>query len=107
MIEVGIYTNSLGELLGFCIKGHAGMANIGQDIVCAAVSSAAYMAANTITDVKNADANIFVDETGEMMLRIHKKYAASCNDILAGFRLHMLSLEEQYPANIKVNYMEV
>ena len=42
--------------VGFCISGHAGAGSAGRDIVCAAVSSAAYMAANTLTDVIGAGA---------------------------------------------------
>ena len=36
---------------GFCVEGHSGSAESGQDIICAFVSSACYMAANTITEV--------------------------------------------------------
>ena len=44
--------------VGFCISGHAGAGSAGRDIVCAAVSSAAYMAANTLTDVVGAQPDI-------------------------------------------------
>ena len=39
------------RLTGFDISGHAMFAESGSDIVCASVSSAAYMAANTVTAV--------------------------------------------------------
>ena len=42
---------------GFEISGHAG-GSAGTDIVCAAVSSAVYMAANTVTDVIKIHADI-------------------------------------------------
>lgn len=38
MIVVEIYRTRNGEINGFLVKGHAGMAEKGQDIVCAAVS---------------------------------------------------------------------
>ena len=41
-----------GEILkGFEISGHSGYAEEGSDVICASVSSAAYMAVNTVTDV--------------------------------------------------------
>ena len=48
----------------------------------------------------------FVDD-GEMALRLPKKSVSQCGDLLAGLKLHLLSLEEQYPENIHVNYTEV
>lgn len=79
----------------------------GEDIICSAVSSAAFMTANTITEVIKADAVISVDEDGEMYLRIRDKDAGACQEILSGLKLHMFALEEQYPDNIHVNYSEV
>ena len=35
--------------ISFTVKGHSGSANAGEDIVCAAVSSAVYMAAVSYT----------------------------------------------------------
>lgn len=45
--------------------------------------------------------------TTEMALRLPKKSVSQCGDLLAGLKLHLLSLEEQYPENIHVNYTEV
>ena len=104
MICAEFFTRPNGEMLGFSVKGHNGLA--GEDIICAAVSSAAYMAANTITEVIKAEAEVTVED-GLMLLRISPNEAKSCLSILSGFKLHMLQLEEQYPENINVNYTEV
>ncbi len=106
MICANFLTTASGELLGFNISGHSGQGNEGNDIICAAVSSAAYMTANTITDVLKADADVEASD-GEMFVRVSKKDAISCRAVLAGFKLHMIGLEEQYPQNINVSYMEV
>ena len=106
MICVRFMTTASGEIVGFSVDGHADYGEAGTDIVCAAVSSAAYMTANTITEVLHADAQVSVDE-GEMLVRVTRSQAASCRDILAGFKLHMIGLEEQYPENIRVSYLEV
>ena len=106
MIETEFFTTSSGELLGFSMKGHSGSAEAGYDIVCAAVSSAAYMTVNTVTDILHVDARIVVDD-GFLRIRVNEKDARSCRSIFAGFKLHMTGLEEQYPKNIKVCYTEV
>ena len=50
MIRATFYKE--GDLLkGFEIKGHSGYADEGEDVICATVSSAAYMAANTVTEI--------------------------------------------------------
>ncbi len=106
MIKAEFFTTASGELLGFSMKGHSGSAQAGYDIVCAAVSSAAYMTVNTVTDVLNVDARVVVDD-GFLRIRVQEKDARSCRSIFAGFKLHMLGLEEQYPNNIEVSYTEV
>jgi len=108
MITVGILTVASGELVGFSINDHAGYGDAGNDIVCAAVSSAAYLIANTITDVMHLHATIRVDEeNADMLLKIEEKDAIRCRDLLTGFKLHIVGLEEQYPENIQVSYLEV
>ena len=51
MIFVRFLSEASGNLVGFVMEGHAGYADPGEDIVCAAVSSVAYMTANTITEI--------------------------------------------------------
>ena len=107
MIKVELLTTANGDLVGFNISGHAKAGESGQDIVCAAVSSAAYMAANTITEVIHAMAEISVNQMGFMKVEISSKDLGRCQEILNGLKLHLLGLEEQYPKNIIVNYVEV
>ncbi len=106
MTEVNFYTAKNGDLLGFHVGGHSGYAQEGEDIVCAAISSAVYLVMNTITDIMHIDAEVEVQD-GDAVLRILSKYAAACRDILQGLKLHMLSLEEQYGDFIIVKYTEV
>lgn len=106
MISVSVLTAASGEIVGFSMDGHAGYGEEGTDIVCAAVSSAAYMTVNTITEVLLVDAKILVDD-GSLYVRVSKGDAVQCRNIFAGFKLHMVGLEEQYPENIQVNYLEV
>ena len=105
MIRAEFLTKN-GAPLGFRISGHSGASNAGTDIVCAAVSSAAYLTANTITDVIGVPADICVED-GFLSLKIPAADADSCGVLLKGFRLHMAALKEQYPTNIKLIDTEV
>lgn len=103
MIKIKFYKN--GDMLtGFECKGHSGTAESGSDVVCAFVSSACYMAANTVTDVICLDAEA-ADTDGYMRLNI-KESPKKAQDILNGMRLHLTELEKQYPDSIKVTTEE-
>ena len=89
------------ELSGFTVSGHSGSAQSGSDIVCAAVSSAAYMTANTITDVLMLSPSL-KESDGYMSLQLKSEEVQTARDILNGFLLHMTELEKQYPDYIKL-----
>lgn len=107
MINVNFFRAHDGNILGFEISGHAEGDTRGKDIICASVSSAAFMAVNTITDVIHACANIRVNNDGNMYLRIINSDVKMCRDIINGLKFHMMQLAQQYPKNIVVNYLEV
>lgn len=99
------FTNRDGKLCGFTMSGHAGYAQQGEDIVCAAVSSAAYMAANTITEVLSSPAQA---EVCEACFRFSLLSACdSAAAILEGLRLHLTELQKQYPAYLTIDITEV
>ena len=89
-----------GFITGFECKGHSMSAEHGQDIVCAAVSSACLMAANTVTDVIGLEADAAATD-GYLRLEI-KDSPQPAQDILNGLEVHLRELEKQYPENIKV-----
>ncbi len=100
MIRVRFQTAD-GLLSGFHLSGHAGAGDYGQDIVCAAVSSAAYMTANTVTEIVGATAAITVHD-GLMELTVTSRLE-ECQNILSGFQLHIQALSEEYPKRIQLN----
>ena len=104
MIQVRFYTDR-EQLTGFRISGHAGAGAAGEDIVCAAVSSAAYMTANTITDILHIPAHITVED-GLMEMTISHGVEAS-QTVLSGLRLHLQALQDQYPKRIQLMNTEV
>ena len=107
MIRAEFFADAQGRLSGFSITGHSGMAEEGSDILCAAVSSAAYMTTNTVLEILNVTpVSLRVDE-GDMLFRVSERDARLCEDLFKGFKLHLLGLEEQYPDHLRVRYTEV
>ncbi len=93
MIKATFYIKS-NSAVGFEIKGHSGYEEEGKDIICASVSSAAYMAANTVTDVIGEKADIklsdgyfkFMAEGGKNETKI----------VLKGLQNHVNALADDY-----------
>ena len=105
MIAVRFSSADGGAVLtGFRVSGHTGVR--GESVVCAAVSSACYMAANTITEVLGVDAQITVND-GYMYVAAVGDDLPKAQVVLRGLRLHLEQLEQQYPDKIKITYTEV
>lgn len=87
---------SSGEILtGFEISGHSGFGEEGSDIICASISSCAYMVINAITDVAFLEANILVDD-GYMRVSLKAEDAEKVQYLLKGFELHAKTLADDY-----------
>lgn len=102
MTVVRFSKNRLGLINGFEISGHTDFASAGEDIVCASVSSAAYLVVNTITDVLHIEADVQIDD-GYMAIKLGTTGAQKAQAILKGLELHIKNLSNDYPKNIKVN----
>lgn len=91
---------------GFSVTGHSttGCEDLEGKLVCSAVSSAAYLVANTITEIIGDKADAAVSDA-EMTVKI-ESVSDKSKALLDGFSLHMQQLCEQYPDRIKV-YLEV
>jgi len=99
MIKVNFFAEN-GLIKGFEISGHSGAGEVGNDIICASVSSAAYLVANTITDILELNCDIKVND-GYLKLIIIDDLS-DAQQILKGLRLHLESLADDYPNNILV-----
>ena len=96
MIKIEFFSGING-LCGFEASGH-----VGENVVCAFVSSACLMTANTVTEILKLDADTQSDD-GYLKLMILEN-SAPAQDILNGLKLHLTELEKDYPDNIKVIY---
>lgn len=86
---------------GFEVSGHAMKRDTGKDILCAAISSACYMTANTITDILGIPADITISDG--FMRVIVSDQSEKCEWLLEGLALHMEGLRQEYPRNIQIN----
>ena len=107
MIKATFIYSKNGAPLGFEFKGHSGYAESGSDIICASVSSAALLVANTITDIMFIEAAATMDDDGYLKFTIQEKDAEKTKDILLGLELHIKELSQQYPKHVTITTTEV
>lgn len=103
MIRISFFKK--GDMLtGFECKGHSDSAGYGSDILCAFVSSACYMCANTVTEVMKLNATARAED-GYMRLSINDS-PEKAQDILNGMKLHFTELKKDYPDRIEISFTE-
>ena len=103
MIQVTFYKHT-DIFTGFEFSGHSDYAEEGFDIVCAAVSSAAYLTANLLCESYGERADVTVSD-GYMKLTAEK--TDNSDRLINGLYQHLLQLEEQYTKDIIVKITEV
>nr|WP_316615311.1 ribosomal-processing cysteine protease Prp [uncultured Ruminococcus sp.] len=105
MIKVEFFGNE--PVYGFHITGHSDINPEGPEILCAAVSSAAYMTANTVTDVLHLDPELQVSD-GDMLLKVKtEQEAEQCRVLFDGLKLHLREIAKEYPKYLIITNSEV
>ena len=109
MTTVTFHTEG-SRLTGFEMKGHSGYAPQGEDIVCAALTSAVRLAECAVNDVLGLEASVKVREKdASISLKLPNGLGQTnekaCQTLLAALLVHCVRLAEEYPENISV--MEV
>ncbi len=107
MITAGILTLNDGQLLGFTVQGHSERGEAGTDVLCAAVSSAVYLVINTVTDVLHVTPLALRAAEGDVLFRVEERDKDACQAVFQGLKLHLCSLEEQYPEDLRVSCVNV
>ena len=108
MIEINFY-HKHGNIVKFTMDGHA-LYSDGEDIVCAAASSAMWMTVNGIENVANVhcgyeegDGHVFFVLPDDL-----KESEITKTDLLLNsFFMYMEELENQYSDYIKLTQLEV
>jgi uncharacterized protein YsxB (DUF464 family) len=107
MIKATIFRNNADELVGFEISGHAGFAERGQDIVCAAVSFLATTVVNSLEEQLSFEPYYDVEETkGHLLcylpLEISDIDRQKSQVILKTLEIGLISIEQEYSQYVKL-----
>lgn len=108
MISAVFYRNQDSEIIGFCVSGHAGFADSGKDIVCAAVSAMSSLVVNTLEEIFSCGGKAEASESGKLSYFLPDSTAVdkTAVGILNGFKLQLEDYAAVYPKNIKVSLKE-
>ena len=106
MTTVTFYSEG-SRVTGFEVKGHSGYAPEGEDIVCAAVTSAIRLVECTVNDVMGLCASVKVREKdAKISFRLPGGLSApaesTCQNLLTGLMVYLTQLHDEYPENIEV-----
>ena len=109
MTTVTFYSEG-SRLTGLEMKGHSGYAPQGEDIVCAALTSAVRLTECAVNDVLGLEAPVKAREKDAYISlklpgALGQTNESTCQALLAALMVHCVQLAEEYPENISV--MEV
>ena len=95
------------RIVGFDAVGHSGYAEAGEDIVCAAVTSAIRLVECSLNEVMGIAASLKVsEETAAISLRLPGSLGdtaeSTCQTLLAGLMVYLSQLHSEYPDNVEV-----
>ena len=95
------------RIIGFDAQGHSGYGEEGEDIVCAAVTSAVRLVEATVNDVMGLCASVKVDQkTAAISLRLPGGLAptaeSTCQNLMTGLMVYLAQLHDEYPEHIEV-----
>ena len=95
------------RITGFEMKGHSGYAPEGEDIVCAALTSAVRMTECAVNDVLGLEAAVKVREKDAFLSlklpgTLGQTNESTCQTLMAALMVHCVRLAEEYPENITV-----
>ena len=104
MIKAVFYTEN-GYLSGFCLSGHAGYGTRGNDVACAAVSSAVEFAINTVTEFFGDQADVEVKED-LISMRLKSQSCEYSYKVISSLHAHLGFILEEFPRSIKISLEE-
>ena len=95
------------RIIGFDAQGHSGYGEEGEDIVCAAVTSAVRLVEATVNDVMGLCASVKVNQkTAAISLRLPGGLAptaeSTCQNLMTGLMVYLAQLHDEYPEHIEV-----
>ena len=106
MTTVTFHTEG-SRIVSFEVQGHSGYAPEGEDIVCAAVTSAVRLVETTVNDVLGLAAAVKVrEQDASISLRLpgglDEVTESTCQSLMTGLMVYFAQLHDEYPDNIEV-----
>lgn len=99
------FFESKGIIKGFRVSGHAGYSESGSDIVCASVSSAVQLTANTLDVYCGCSAE--VNEKENSVKCFAEEPGNDSDRLIRSLMLHLEAVSEEFPNTIKITISEV
>ena len=95
------------RIVSFPVEGHSGLADAGEDILCAAVTSAVRLCECAVNDVLGLEASVKVrKKDASISLKLPSGLGqtneSTCQTLLVALMVHFVQLAEEYPDNITV-----
>jgi len=107
LVRVNFKTHK-GQLVSVDVRGHSGYAEEGNDIVCAAVSSAVMLTHALLYDVQRIPVETVVEDEGaRIYIALPENGIEQGQDALRALKLHFTELEENYSEFLNVRVTEV
>ena len=94
MTKITFYQNHAGQYTGFELKGHAGYAEAGADIICAAISALAINTINSLERLTDDDFTVNSDEDHACIrLSIQGNHSKEADLLLRSLALGLADME--------------
>ena len=95
------------RIIGFDAVGHSGYGEAGEDIVCAAVTSAVRLVEATVNEVMGLCASVKVNEKNATINfrlpgGLGQTAESTCQNLMAGLMVYLAELHDEYPEHIEV-----
>ncbi len=108
MIKATLFLNQDDKYVGFSIKGHAGYADKGQDIVCAAVSTLAITTCNAVETFTDLEFEGSMDPNGSIDFKFSSDTDEKGQLLLSTLALGLSEISKEYGKKfLEVHYKEV
>ena len=104
MIQAKFFTEG-SRLTGFEVQGHGGLGDAGEDVLCAAVTSAVRLCECAVNDMLGLGAAVKVrEQDASISLKLPgglgQEAEDVCQTLLAAMLTYFISLHEEHPDNI-------
>ena len=110
MVKISFFRDPDGNRSGFEVYDHAGAADAGYDIVCAAVSALTIHTANALTELCSDGAEVQQsEEDARIRVTVAGRHSAEAEVLLSALEMSFSAMEEEelYRDYIDVHYEEV